>query len=61
MLVERKNRRVRKALIDYGVDQRRLSAYMGITETECSVMLKRELAKFEQDDLIKKIREIATS
>lgn len=57
MQIERKNLRVRKEMAAAGIDQRRLSNIMDITEMECSIMLKRELAKDEQDKLIRIIKE----
>ena len=55
LLVERKNKRIRKAMAEYGLDQTRLEMVLGTNDTEVSVMLKRELAKSEQDDIIKAI------
>lgn len=57
MQLERKNLRVRREMAAAGIDQRKLSNLMHITEMECSVMLKRELAKTEQDELIRIIKE----
>ena len=54
--IRRKNQRIRKAIIAAGIDQGRLSQILGISETECSMMLKRELAKSEQDLIIDAIK-----
>ena len=61
MQIERKNIRVRKEMAAHGIDQRKLSAIMKVTEQELSVALKRELAKAEQDIFIAAIREYASS
>lgn len=61
MQIERKNVRVRKEMISNGVNQTILSKLMHISEMECSVMLKRELAKSEQDEIIRTIREWSSS
>lgn len=61
MQVLRKNTRVRKAMAEAGIDQRKLSAILKISENEVSIVLKRELAKAEQDELIRAIREWAKS
>lgn len=52
-----KNLRVRKVMAEHGFDQRKLARILHITETEMSVVLKRELAKSEQDEIIKAIKE----
>lgn len=57
MRLEIKNMRVRKIMAANGIDQRRLANIMHISDTEASVMLKRELAKAEQDEIIKTIKE----
>lgn len=58
MLLEApKNIRVRKAMAEKGFDQRKLSRILHITETEMSVILKYELARSEQDEIIRAIRE----
>lgn len=57
MQVLRKNTRVRKAMAEAGIDQRKFSAILKISENELSIVLKRELAKAEQDELIRAIRE----
>ena len=57
MQVVRKNTRVRKAMAEAGIDQRKLSAILKISENEMSIVLKRELARAEQDELIRAIRE----
>ena len=57
MQVLRKNTRVRKAMAEAGIDQRKLSGILNISENEMSIVLKRELARSEQDELIRAIRE----
>lgn len=57
MQIERKNVRVRKEMAANGIDQRKLARILHITETEMSVVLKRELARSEQDEIIRAIRE----
>ena len=56
MQIERKNVRVRKEMAANGIDQRKLARILHITETEMSVVLKRELARSEQDEIIRAIR-----
>lgn len=58
MQIERKNTRVRKEMAAHGIDQRKLSGILGWNEMKTSIVLNVcELAKFEQDDIIKAIRE----
>ncbi len=57
ILAEPKNLRVRKEMAANGIDQRKLARILHITETEMSVVLKRELAKVEQDKIIEAIKE----
>ena len=57
ILVERKNKRIRKAMADAGIGQTGLAMILKTNDTEVSVMLKRELAKSEQDEIIKVITE----
>lgn len=58
MLLEApKNLRVRKVMAEHGIDQRKLARILGITEQEMSIALKRELAKAEQDEFIRAIKE----
>lgn len=59
MLIERKNKRIRKAMTDAGIVQSTLSQILGESETAVSFILKYELAKQEQDEIIKAIREYA--
>ena len=57
-----KNTRVRKAMVDAGIDQRKLSQILGWNEMKVSMVLGScELAKFEQDALIRSIKEWADS
>lgn len=59
---EQKNVRVRKVMAEYGIDQRKLSSILGWTESKASLVLGVcELAKSEQDIIIKAIREWAAS
>ena len=58
--IDMKNTRVRKAMMDAKIDQRTLSQILGWNETKLSMVLGVcELAKFEQDDIIKAIKEWA--
>lgn len=59
MLLEApKNIRVRKVMAEQGIDQRKLSGILGWNEMKTSIVLNAcELARFEQDEIIKAIRE----
>ena len=59
MLIERKNKRIRKAMTDAGIVQATLAQILGESETAVSFILKYELAKQEQDDIIKAIKDYA--
>lgn len=52
-----KNKRIRKAMTDAGINQTQLAAILGISNTELSMALKFELAVREQNDIVKRIRE----
>ena len=41
LIVERKNKRIRKAMAEHGLDQTRLAQALGVNDTEVSVMMKR--------------------
>lgn len=53
------NERVRTALLRENMTQAALAKYLGISEAELSFQMKRELARKEQDDLIRSIKEAA--
>ena len=59
MLLEApKNIRVRKVMAENGIDQRKLSSVLGWNEMKTSIVLNAcELARFEQDEIIRAIRE----
>ena len=52
-----KNLRIRKALMDADMTQRELGELMGMRDPDISRILKYELAKSEQDAIIKIIKE----
>lgn len=52
----KKNVRVRQALLHAGLKQGDLAKMLGVTEAHVSIMLRRELARAEQDELIEMIR-----
>ena len=54
-----KNKRVRKAMIDTGINQVDLANILTVGGAEVSVMLKYELAKQEQDAIVARINEYA--
>jgi predicted XRE-type DNA-binding protein len=51
-----KNLRIRKALMDADMTQRELGELMGMRDPDISRILKYELAKSEQDAIIKIIK-----
>lgn len=53
-----KNAKVRLAMIEFGVSQRELGRYLGINQPQVSGMLRCELIKSEQENLIEIIRTI---
>ena len=59
MLLEApKNIRVRRVMAEQGIDQRKLSGILGWNEMKTSIVLNAcELARFEQDEIIKAIKE----
>lgn len=57
MDVKRKNKRIRKVLLDQGLTQNELAEILGVNIAELSVMLKYELAKPEQDEIIRRIKD----
>lgn len=54
-----KNIRIRTQMAKTGINQGDLARLLGISEQECSVMLKYDLSKTEADGIIAKIREYA--
>ena len=52
-----KNQRIRKALFLAGMTQGELGQMMGLSDADVSKLLKYELAKSEQDEIIRLIRE----
>ena len=56
-----KNSKVRLAMIECGVSQRALGRHLGINQQQVCGMLRCELVKSEQDNLIQIIREIGES
>ena len=53
----KKNMRIRKELFVNGMTQRDLARMLGYTEPEMCRILTYELAKSEQDEMIRMIRE----
>lgn len=51
-----KNERIRTAMIKAGLNQSQLSEILSIPPAELSVMLKYELARKEQDNIISLIK-----
>lgn len=51
-----KNVRVRQAMLNAGLKQSDLARILGVTDSYVSIMLKRELARGEQDELIELIK-----
>lgn len=54
-----KNKRVRKEMFLKCINQNDLAEILGVNKQEMSIMLKYDLAKSEQDNIIAKIRESA--
>ena len=54
-----KNKRVRKEMFLKCINQNDLAEILGVNRQEMSIMLKYDLAKSEQDNIIAKIRESA--
>ena len=52
-----KNKRIRTAMVQAGIDQRLLADILEVTPTEMSITMKRELAVKEQNDIVARIRE----
>ena len=51
------NSRIKKAMIDADIGITQLAEILGISITEASIMMKRELAVKVQNDIVKRIRE----
>ncbi len=52
----KKNIRIRKEMINAGINQNDLALILGISRADASRLFKWELAKAEQDEMIRKIR-----
>lgn len=60
--MQQKNQRVRKAMFMACLNQRELSKILEKSEQEVSIVLNGyELAKSEQDEIVRKIKEYAAS
>ena len=56
-----KNSKVRLAMIECGVSQRALARHLGLNQQQVNGMLRCELIRSEQENLIEVIREIGES
>lgn len=52
-----KNKRIRTAMLNAGINQSDLAKILGISDAEISYALKYELSKSEQDRIIERIKE----
>lgn len=52
-----KNKRIRKAMTDAGINQTELAEILGINITRLSYALSYELSVHEQNEMVKRIRE----
>lgn len=52
-----KNKRVRSAMLQAGINQAQLAELLGVTPAELSIMLKYEMAAKEQSSIVAKIKE----
>lgn len=52
----KKNIRIRKEMINAGINQADLALLLGVSDADVSRLFKFELAKFEQDEIVRKIR-----
>lgn len=52
-----KNKRIRRAMMDAGINQTQLAEILRVPMPEMSVMLKYELAVREQNEITARIRE----
>lgn len=57
ILTEPKNVRIRRVMAENGITQSELAKILMISDSEMCVVLKRELAKSEQDKIIEAIKE----
>lgn len=57
ILTEPKNVRIRRVMAENGITQSELAKILMISDSEMCVVLKRELAKIEQDKIIEAIKE----
>lgn len=52
-----KNKRIRTAMVQAGINQAQLAELLNVSATELSMVMKYELAVREQNDIVAKIRE----
>lgn len=51
------NKRIKIAMVNAGISQKKLSEILNMSETELSYIMKHELAVKTQNEIVKKIRE----
>ena len=56
-MTKQANAKIRKAMIDAGINQGDLAQILGMSEPALSIMLKYELSSTVQNDFIAKIKE----
>lgn len=52
-----KNKRIRTAMMNAGINQGDLAKILGVSDAEISYALKYELSKSEQDRIVERIKE----
>lgn len=52
-----RNKRIRKAMMDAGINQTQVAKIIQVSNAELSVMMNHELAVREQNEIVKRIRE----
>lgn len=52
-----RNKRIKMAMLNAQISQKKLAEILDVTETELSYMMKYELAVKVQNDIVKRIRE----
>ena len=52
-----KNKRIRTAMVQAGINQAQLADLLNVSQTELSMVMKYELAVREQNDIVARIRE----
>lgn len=52
-----KNKRIKVAMTQAGINQTQLAEILNISNTEVTFMLRRELAVREQNEIVKRVRE----